>query len=947
MSRRAKDLPIEVWGQVFDLLAQDEELYTLRRCALVCRRWAPRCLWHLARNVVVGRKHGHRVAKTMVANLAKAITFRQPTGFVVRRPNPSVETLTIGNHPYDTNLTAGAFHADVFALLRMAFPNVTRLVLSGVEFPSLIVFARLVYSFPRLVRLVCHGLRCQRRGYVRGRALPPKDLALTHLEIHESEPVIDFLVESLICRTLRHLECRRMHFTVVQRLLDCAITSLRSLDINVPGPSLPDVDASLRLQHPSPSSLDLSSFDCLESLILIFDVFNLGSGTSAIWNWLHLVLAELASSRLKQLTIYFHIYYRNFSGMDSVSDIIQDLSPGVDDHAFARLDELLAGVDYHHLQTICFNLWFNNRISHQYIPSPPTQQLWFQFLSCRLPKLTARESCSGQPHLGPYFQDMAHILSLPVVEQDIVYLLCTVSLGAILVHLVPYIMDPRGLRTYPGPFFAKFTDVWLGLTIFSNTWSETVDSLHKKHGALVRIGPNHVSIADPAALPLIYGHSSGALKAPYYDVFVDFKHASMFSTRSRAEHARKRRIVSHMFAPKNVRALESTTRVHFAKFVNQWDTLCKCIEGSTSDGTMGSSKWTVKDGRVWFNCMIWFSFWSFDTISDLAFGSPFGMIPAAKDETWVVKHSKGPVETFEKSAFEMEKIPVISVLAAGIEINSVFGFLPSRWRPLAKWHPRIHEGTAAVEKLAGLSITSVSKRLANPEAREDMLQKLLEGRDEDGSPMGPDELAAEALLLIIAGADTVANTSCATVFYLGRHLDVQAKLQAELDDALACVDSDVAPYEAIKDLPYLDAVINEVLRLHSTVGAGLPRVVPEGGLNVLGQTLKEGTWVSVPVYNLHRSTKIWGEDAGEFVPERWINVEAEAKAEMTRAFAPFSIGPRACIGRNLATMQLHIMVATIFHRYSFLVEGDGPLLVQDSFVRKPKDCIVGIKRRAL
>ena len=130
------------------------------------------------------------------------------------------------------------------------------------------------------------------------------------------------------------------------------------------------------------------------------------------------------------------------------------------------------------------------------------------------------------------------------------------------------------------------------------------------------------------------------------------------------------------------------------------------------------------------------------------------------------------------------------------------------------------------------------------------------------------------------------------MFYLARHLDAQVKLQAELDDALAGIDSDVAPYEVVKDLPYLDAVINEVLRLHSTIGAGLPRVVPKGGLNVLGQTFKEGTWVSVPLYNMHRNTEAWGENADEFIPERWINVGAEAKAEMMRAFAPFSIGPR-------------------------------------------------------
>ncbi|CCM03253.1 uncharacterized protein FIBRA_05379 [Fibroporia radiculosa] len=180
-------------------------------------------------------------------------------------------------------------------------------------------------------------------------------------------------------------------------------------------------------------------------------------------------------------------------------------------------------------------------------------------------------------------------------------------------------------------------------------------------------------------------------------------------------------------------------------------------------------------------------------------------------------------------------------------------------------------------------------------------------------------------------------------YFLSRHLDVQVKLQAELDEALSCVHSDVAPYESIKNLPYLNAVINEMLRLHTPVGAGLPRIVPKGGLDVLGHVFEEGVWLSVPVYNLHRSTEIWGRNADEFIPERWIDVDAKAKARMMQSFAPFSIGPRGCIGRNLALMQLHIMIATLFRRYSFVVSNsDKPLPIQDSLVRKPKECVIGV-----
>lgn len=155
--------------------------------------------------------------------------------------------------------------------------------------------------------------------------------------------------------------------------------------------------------------------------------------------------------------------------------------------------------------------------------------------------------------------------------------------------------------------------------------------------------------------------------------------------------------------------------------------------------------------------------------------------------------------------------------------------------------------------------------------------------------------------------------------------------------ALASVDSDVAPYESVKDLPYLDAVINEGNRLHSTVGAGLPRVVGAGGADILGRHFEEGTVVSVPGYHVHRDEAIWGPDAATFRPERWIEATGERKKRMMEAFVPFSVGPRyaavsdhlavvlrrsyrVCIGRSLAAQQLHVILATLLRRYDFTVK---------------------------
>ncbi|PCH44288.1 cytochrome P450 monooxygenase pc-bph [Wolfiporia cocos MD-104 SS10] len=544
--------------------------------------------------------------------------------------------------------------------------------------------------------------------------------------------------------------------------------------------------------------------------------------------------------------------------------------------------------------------------------------------------------------------------------------LASIPIVIIAAHIVSYLLDPLGLRAFPGPIFARFTSGWLPWIISQNRWSVTVDRLHQKYGTFVRLSPNHVSIAHPAALPAVYGHGSGAPKAPYYDGFVNFKSRNMFNTLSRSEHARKRRIESHMFSPQSVRALEGTASVHHGNLVSQWDKLYSYVKqaegGGAKEGQLGASVWKVEGGRVWFDCMP----------CDLAFGAPFGMILAAKDTARFAKSVMAGMAAFGTSsktseyAFETDETPVTKLMAERADLVATIGWLPEYWQPIVRMLPAFRGGRKSTPQLAGLAVAAVAKRLSKPDAREDMLNRLLNARDEDDEPLSREELSAEAAMLIAAGADTVANTSCATTYYLARDQRVQAKLQAELDEALKSVDSVAAPYDAIKHLPYLDAVVNEGLRLHATIGAGLPRVVPEGGLTMLGHTFKEGTWVSVPVYHLHRDESIWGENASEFYPERWIEASGERKKAMLDAFAPFSVGPRACIGRNLALMQLHKTLATLFYRFSFVLESSDPvrlrscirfcstadsvrnqLPVQDGFARKPRRCMIGIRSRKL
>jgi len=270
------------------------------------------------------------------------------------------------------------------------------------------------------------------------------------------------------------------------------------------------------------------------------------------------------------------------------------------------------------------------------------------------------------------------------------------------------------------------------------------------------------------------------------------------------------------------------------------------------------------------------------------------------------------------------------------------GVLPPWWRPFVRNLPWYAQGKKDVKSLAGIAIMAVAKRLASPTDRVDLLSKLQGGRDSEGKPMGREELTAEALTLLIAGSDTTSNSTCAILYYLGGNKGVQDKLHKELDEQLGTEDETVATESQVKRLPYLDACINEGLRLHSTSSLGLPRLVPEGGMTVLGRYFPSGTVLSVPSYTIHRDARIWGDDVEVYRPERWFERD---QADIQKTFNPFSVGPRACVGRNLAVLELQIIVASIMRRYDIVLREGETLETREGFLRKPLGCNIGVKRR--
>lgn len=319
--------------------------------------------------------------------------------------------------------------------------------------------------------------------------------------------------------------------------------------------------------------------------------------------------------------------------------------------------------------------------------------------------------------------------------------------------------------------------------------------------------------------------------------------------------------------------------------------------------------------------------------------------------------------------------PAVEVLNRRGEVSATLGCMP--WlKPWAQWlpDPFFRSGVQAIEDLAGIAVARVNSRLAEVDeeggdvkmerGRLDLLARLMEAKDENGEKLGREELTAEALTQLIAGSDTTSNTSCAGLYWICRTDGVLERMQQELDEALTTGKDDpqsreeqtgitIPNFEQVKDLPYLRAVINETLRIHSTSSIGLPRIVPPSGATILDTYFPPGTVLSVPAYTIHHSPAIWNPandpafSPDVFNPDRWA---PERITKLQReSFIPFSQGPRACVGRNVAEMELFLIFATVCALFDVVGleggDGKGELETREGFLRKPVGNVVGIKRR--
>ncbi|KAI9375059.1 cytochrome P450 [Aspergillus egyptiacus] len=444
------------------------------------------------------------------------------------------------------------------------------------------------------------------------------------------------------------------------------------------------------------------------------------------------------------------------------------------------------------------------------------------------------------------------------------------------IALVIYNIYLHPLAKYPGPKTMAATRIPYMRLIVGGQFPQTIKTLHQTYGDVVRIAPDELSFSDGDAWKPIYGtrvgHGQKEKDFRFYPPSAGG--AASIVVSNDAEHSRFRRLMS-LFIKGYVDLLMQRLRENCAA------------------------------GTVAVDLVKWYNFTTFDIVGDLAFGEPFDCLKNSQYHQWVsIQLSQVREGTYANVA---RRLPGSMALLKLITPKHII---------------------AARKTHLDLTTEKVHARLDKTNERPDFFSNILKhANTEKGFSF--QELVTNGSVLITAGSETTATLLAGVTYLLLRSPRVLSKLQAEIRSAFS--DEAEITLESCNKLEYCLSVLTEALRLYPPVGPGLPRVVDAQGDMIAGHWVPGGTVVSISQLAANYSSENFT-DPEQFIPERHLGDPRFANDSKT-AMQPFSYGPRNCIGRNLAYVEMRLILARMVFNFDMELDQAGlDWLDQESFI---------------
>ncbi|KAI0720838.1 cytochrome P450 [Cerioporus squamosus] len=430
------------------------------------------------------------------------------------------------------------------------------------------------------------------------------------------------------------------------------------------------------------------------------------------------------------------------------------------------------------------------------------------------------------------------------------------------------------------------------------------------------LGEVEIALSDPVALGAVFGKFRDVFEIPKWQ---SETHRAVFGPNlmsvSGSQHHKQRKHLNPIFSPKYLREAVSM----------QHDIAQELTDVLKAEVGQGTSEVELSE---------YFSRYSLEAVGRTTLGYSFG--PLKKHGTDYSRALKEFGPTLSQLHLWRPLLPWLRKTFPPALLRFGAGLLPMKALHHMQW---ISDSVFAMSKrLLDQKMENLRKGDLHELDEKDLMSVLLRESmsTEDVDSLSEPELLGQMSLLLLAATDTTSSSISRAIQLLSLHRDAQSKLRCELVDATkgagrTLLDLD---FDTLASLPYLDAVVRETLRLYppfyilmriAQEDVVLPLSSPVTGVDgtqIRDLFLPAGTLVWPNVFWVNRDPEIWGADAAEWKPERWLGPLSEklVEAHIPSVFAhtmTFAAGPRSCIGYNLAVTEMRIALAHLILSYEF------------------------------
>ncbi|PIA93190.1 Pisatin demethylase [Cercospora beticola] len=469
--------------------------------------------------------------------------------------------------------------------------------------------------------------------------------------------------------------------------------------------------------------------------------------------------------------------------------------------------------------------------------------------------------------------------------------------------LVIYRLFFHPLARVPGPRLAAISNVWYAYHARNGDMLRLGKTLHRKYGHAVRVGPNEVWFDSKKAFAKIYSATQGydksnfylatSLNRPKFDFSCFTLHCpdtlDLLSERDMDRYRLQRRLIGPLYSMHNVQRYEKAVEDVLIKVIRQ----LKSLNGSQVDLKM------------------WMHIITVECLSATVLSYSPGYLRAQND---FGSSHHAYMNWRRKSVFGLF---TWAVLAESYSKGA--GRLFARlWRVTfvtpAPFKPFF---TPVYSKITKRIAAALHPKPPKDE-RQDLIADLIDLHKEKPE-FTLTYLKRMAMTNFGAGHETTTSALISSIAMLASHPTVLTKVETETRQQQS---KGPISYSEVIDLSYTQAAIKEAQRLYPVLGMSPSRTVPSteaGGLHLHSFPIPPGTRVGCNPVSLHRNPEIFGPDAEDFIPERWL-ADSKSVREMERYNLTWGGGARTCPGKNLAQLILYKVVATLFREFDIEVE---------------------------